>query len=86
MEIQLTAREMFKKLGYDLYLNANDKICYVRIDHKYCIDFFLDDKVFQCYENDFYTTSCSITLEELQAINKQVEELGWNNDRESITK
>ena len=68
---------MFEKLGYKLYLNSDTEICYMGAKNKWYISFYLDDKVFQCCENDFYTTSCGVTLEELQAINKQIEELGW---------
>jgi hypothetical protein len=68
----MTANEMFEKLGYKL---INDKnIVYKgthftgRIIH---IAFFSDKKIL---------ITQSIGIEELQAINKQVEELGWNKE------
>lgn len=68
----MTANEMFEKLGYKL---INDKnIVYKgthftgRIIH---IAFFSDKQIL---------ITQSIGIEELQAINKQVEELGWNNE------
>ena len=73
----MKAKEMFEKLGYKLFINADTEICYMSKENKWFISFYLDEKVIQCSENDFYTTSIGITLEELQAINKQVEELGW---------
>ena len=74
----MSAKEMFEQLGYELTNNEYPEIRYMQKD--YCISFYLDDKCIECYHNDFYTTSCSIELEELQAINKQIEELGWDND------
>lgn len=68
----MTAKEMFEKLGYKL---INDKnIVYKgthftgRIIH---IAFFSDKQIL---------ITQSIGIEELQAINKQVEELGWNKE------
>jgi len=68
----MTAKEMFEELGYKL---INDKnIVYKgthftgRIIH---IAFFSDKQIL---------ITQSIGIEELQAINKQVEELGWNKE------
>ena len=74
----MTAKEMFEKLGYELFIMSNNEICYMSKNHEYYISFYLDDKVIQCSENDAYNTSIAISIEELQAINKQVQELGWN--------
>ena len=68
---RMTAKEMFEKLGYTLM--NEEKIFYKgynslnRITH---IVFF---------DNKKLLITQSIGLAELQAINKQVEELGWNN-------
>ena len=38
----------------------------------------------ECFEynaEDEQCVSSDITLQELQAINKQIEELGWNNEK-----
>ena len=71
------AEEMFKELGYKLFIKSNSEICYMEKENTWYIKFYLDEKVVLCSENDFYTTSIAISVEELQAINKQVEELGW---------
>ena len=73
----MIAKEMFEKLGYELFIKSDNEICYMGKGNKWFISFYLDDKVVQCSENDFYTTSIGISVEELRAINKQVEELGW---------
>jgi hypothetical protein len=72
-----SAKEMFEKLGYEREFK-NNVIYYfkkIRIPKRniiYSINFIIDDK--QIFINK------NIEIEELQAINKQVEELGWNND------
>lgn len=66
----MKAKEMFEKLEYDQtitqygiwYLDINDNGFY----------FGFRDTHFVLHSKS------TITLEELQAINKQVEELGWN--------
>lgn len=73
----MKAKEMFEELGYELFIKSDNEICYMGKEHKWYISFYLDDKVVQCCENDFYNTSIGVSSEELQAINKQVEELGW---------
>lgn len=74
MEVQLkSARKMFEKLGYKLINEKN--IVYKgihftgRITH---IAFF---------DNKQILITQTIGVEELQAINKQVEELGWNKEK-----
>lgn len=68
----MTAKEMFEKLGYKLINNKN--IVYKsthftgRITH---IAFFSDKQIL---------ITQSIRIKELQAINKQIEELGWNKE------
>ena len=79
----MSAKEMFEKLGY---IENNDREDCLRYTIKGFIGqiveirFYLDTKRFakQGYDDDI---AYLITLEELQAINKQVEELGWNNER-----
>lgn len=64
-----TAKEMFKELGYKCIL--------IKKDEENVIGFDLDTK--SVYKTGVYDDiSENITLEELKAINKQVEELGWN--------
>lgn len=71
------AEKMFIKLGYEPFIKSDNEICYMGKEHKWYITFYLDDKVVECSENDFYHTSISISVEEIQAINEQIKELGW---------
>lgn len=82
----MTAKEMFKKLGYKY-----NKECYeypLKYDKKRKINsvYEVDEDSFAFYQIDRVITIWKdgrvITLEfdELQAINKQVEELGWNKE------
>ena len=76
--MEMTAKEMFEQLGYmqDKEPRFGSIISYT----KYCKDGCcrLDDLVF--FKNGISIEESFITHELLQAINKQVEELGWNNE------
>ena len=75
-----TAKEMFEELGYKTSGKSTRYICYrkkEKIGECY-IEFDLKKKVIE--NNKHYSLSCGISVDELQAINKQVEELGWNNE------
>ena len=73
----MSAKEMFEELGYEeikehssmfaiiVYSNGKDNI------------YFDYDKKFS---KEGYGSFSFIDMELLKAINKQVEELGWNND------
>lgn len=79
------AKEIFEKLGYKL-VNDNEYFLLYEYQIKENAEFENDylhisfekkDKAFiKTYGDD--NTPEIITMEELQAINKQVEELGWN--------
>lgn len=72
----MKAREMFEKLGYEYSkLLSDDGRIYYEYKHNnnQPSNFILFDLDYKVISND-----CDITLEELQAINKQIEELGWN--------
>ena len=76
----MTAKEMFEKLDYE-YLETKHYIRYKKIHWKHwifkverTIEFWKDDLSVQIYEK----YGCELSLQELQAINKQVEELRWN--------
>ena len=67
----MNADEMFEKLGY-VKDETGDKIIYQKNNHEIC--FYLYRHNFDC--------GCGIgrefiTMQELQAINKKCEELGW---------
>lgn len=73
----MSAKEMFEKLGYE----EEHHISYIKFIKKLeqnCCD---DVKELQIwfYQSDesFGKIGGMITMEELQAINKQAEELGW---------
>lgn len=72
----MTAKEMFFKLGYTECQDNLFAITYYKFDGRNCasINFFKMGKVFDADEN---LTSKDVTMEELKAINKQCEELGW---------
>lgn len=80
------ADEMFKELGYeenedkyriDYYLSQNythfkviKKIFFYKIEKDICLE--------QWNVTEGIKTSTNITMQELQAINEKVKELGWN--------
>lgn len=81
----MTAKEMFEELGYKKYLNKYDKQAkkewgfqvYFRYKYRHT------EVLFDCLDEDIsvYNTvfgkPTGISVALLQAINKQVEELGW---------
>lgn len=64
-----SAKEQFEELGYDMYAHKHS-IEYVDWEEDKHIWFYLIYKTIEIGEFD-------INIKELQAINKQVEELGW---------
>ena len=75
----MKAKEMFEELGYvqaDV-INPEGCIDYVNTDERYSEIYF--DKNFKLITKHYLNSgvACPITLEELQAINQQVKELGW---------
>jgi hypothetical protein len=69
----MSAKEMFEELGYEGCIDTILEQLVFENGSNY-IAFWLDNKTFfkQCgYEPG------DITLQELKAINKQIEELGW---------
>lgn len=83
MEVQLTAREMFEKLNYFQSSEDNeDELVYNLMSNdveKYrYISFHI---IFRYIEMDDWTGNFQLSLMELQAINKQISELGWLDER-----
>lgn len=76
----MKAKEMFEKLGYkqDIYNNSAYQVIKYYNDKHTSILFCIDNKNFTNKSIEKEGNEPLITLEELQAINKQVEELGWN--------
>lgn len=85
----MKAKEMFDDLGYELIEDSKSYLRYADYfdkNKKYMggemIDFDKKNKRFRltrksCQGNTHFKYG---TLEELKAINKQIEELGWNNE------
>lgn len=78
----MSAKEMFEKLGYEYIENCfeNELVeIYYKKEGKYTpqIQFNLDHKCVRVYREDNKSSHFDIKL--LQAINKQIEELGWND-------
>lgn len=92
----MSAKEMFEELGYEYYEEDNCIECIIsdcvpnRINTE-TISFikikFYDKHIYiESYETDAYLSNRKnydttlFSTYELKAINKQVEELGWNNE------
>ena len=75
----MSAKEMFEKLGYKKtnVINPDGCIDYVNTNEEYSEIYF--DKNFKMITKHYlnFGVAYPITLEELQAINQQVKELGW---------
>jgi len=74
----MTAREMFKKLGYKKCA-FGDCISYEKGSiMRYIIQFNLKDKIFYSYTECGMANSIkSLTANELKAVQQQMNELGW---------
>ena len=78
----MTAKEMFEKLGYEYsecwFCEELEEIYYQKNGiYTPQIKFSLNRKTISVYR--FENKASSFDMKLLQAINKQVEELGWNN-------
>lgn len=80
----MSAKEMFEELGYEIDEESELEILYKmkwEISSTYWIGFDKTKKTFECFEisdSPFNPSkSFKIGIDELKAINKQVEELGW---------
>lgn len=84
----MTAKEMFEELELKLVNKYDNAICYEykhneRVKYKECIDFYLIGETISLYvifSNGTYGSFNGIDTKLLQAINRQVEELGWNDE------
>ncbi len=81
----MSAKEMFEQLGYKLIRNCEFYLFYekaLKENAEYENDYLhisfekQDKEVIKTYGDD--NSPEAITMRELQAINKQIEELGWN--------
>lgn len=78
----MTAKEMFEELGWKLTFKSSHLLTYEKKSRsgrsRRIIQFLLKYKEFCINEESTFAQSYS--LKELKAINKQIEELEWNND------
>ena len=79
-----SAKEMFEELGYELISSSHNRKVFKKdnLVTSYTIVFEYCAKTINIYSsiNGKGFNSKNMTMKELQAINKQVEELGWNNE------
>ena len=80
----MSAKEIFEKLNYfQSSEDEEDELVYnlhsEDVENYRYISFH---KIFKYIEMDDWTGNFQLSMQELQAINKQVEELGWNNDND----
>ena len=71
-----SAREMFEKLGYYPSYDYNKS----KVDFAFYSKHSIKMIIFNIKDKTIETIGGAITFEELKAINKQIEELGWNNE------
>lgn len=77
----MKAKEMFEKLGYSVeeqpnfYKLPNDPYIVVRYIIPGLVHSERNNIVF--YRDETYNVTCNVDMELHQAINKQIEELGW---------
>lgn len=78
----MTAKEMFEKLGYKEKYSVLDKICYFNSKDNVRVRFYETDYGNSIMIEDDCHMATFVSAKELQAINKQVEELDWNKKEE----
>lgn len=74
----MTAKEMFEKLGYE-YRKSDFSITYYKEFRDYDDETYILDIDFRLFEKKI-SSDFDINMDLLKAINKQVEELGWDNE------
>lgn len=81
----MSAKEMFEELGYKQIEYSNSYIVYnkfLKQEERYIIEFHNNDTTFSKYKNRCGNIrDLFINLQEFKAIQKQIEELGWESDK-----
>lgn len=82
----MNAREMFKKLGFEQTLNDSDFIFYEKVEAESCHTRFMFALESRSFEAIFYVDGYGgggyfIELDEFKVILKQMEELGWIEEK-----
>lgn len=72
------AYRMFEELGYDEKHHYKEVELYRNSDKCNCIQFDTFNKTFCKFNEDDSVDILDFTMQELQAINEKVKELGWN--------
>lgn len=78
----MTAKEIFKFLGYEITTDDYDMLVYTYKEQNGLylkIKFNLLDKVIQTYYN--HEMMNCLNIDDIQAINKQINELGWLDEK-----
>ena len=80
-----TAKEMFEKLGYktDLWWEKDHTIEYLKKEEDEFEGYRIVSSIIFYKRLKKIKVSGVISIKDLQAINKQVEELGWGEDNEN---
>lgn len=71
------ADEMFKELGYEKDIDNEEYLRYFHKEDVVCIAFDRLLKHIEKYQRNWDKTVGAIYMQELQAINEKVKELGW---------
>lgn len=82
----MTAKEMFEKLGYEYHQYDSEEIICIKQDRQWrekgriLLSFDLPNKTIEFGFKGKISGNLPVFIDilELQAINKQIEELGWN--------
>lgn len=82
----MNAEQMFKKLGFEQTLNDSDFIFYEKVEAESCHTRFMFALESRSFEAIFYVDGYGgggyfIELDEFKAILKQMEELGWIEEK-----
>ena len=87
----MTAKEMFEKLGFIYsecyYHHKLDSILYKRTEKRANqVEFMLDRKLYKVFfeisnVGTYELLPSAVDMELHKAINKQIEELGWDNEK-----
>ena len=70
----MKAKDLFEELGFKLDRNYKDTIVWCKTDFPQCDIYFYDK------DNIEIDTKYGVSVKLLEAINKQIEELGWLDD------
>ena len=82
----MKAKEMFKNVDYELVENTRDRMVYrnryyqsaiIEFDKRF--EWVLNYEVHEIFHDEEVKLPLAISYPELEAINQQVKELGWND-------